>query len=527
MSIALAARRLLAGAVAALVPPFLAAAPAQAQAPAPSKVLRVVPQSDVTVLDPVFATAWISLVHGEMVYESLFAWDSKLQPQPQMAESWTTSPDGLAWRIALRDGLAFHDGSPVTVDDVIASLRRWMLLDPVGVRVAAVTAELLAVDPRTVEFRLKRPYPGLLTALAAAPARFAAVMRARDIADPAAQVTTIVGSGPFRFVPEERVAGHLTVYARNPAYRPRPEPPDGLAGGRVAKVDRVEWHVIPDAATAAAALMNGEVDILERPVLDQVQLLARRPDIRIRKLTPLAGQNMLRGNATIPPFNDPRARQALAYVVNQEDQMAAGWGDPSLWRSCNSYFVCGGPYGTEAGAEGLRQDFATARRLMQEAGYRGEKLTFVATHEIPTLGQMSEVAYDALKRAGLNVEVVWVDWGTVGQMLRKRDSWHLFLTGVPGALAFDPLTNVGTDMTCDGKNFVGWPCDPEVEKLRDAFLDADAPSRPAALDRLHRALVAAAPYRVLGQYDALTAQRTNVTGLLDSPVIVYWNVEKN
>jgi peptide/nickel transport system substrate-binding protein len=493
---------------------------------AQQKVLRVVPQSDVTVLDPMFGSAWISMIHSEMIYESLFAWDTNLQPKPQMAESWSVSPDGLTWRITLRDGLRFHDGSPVTSADVVASTRRWMDLDLVGARVGAVTAALVVVDPMTVEFRLKRPYPDLLGSLAAAPARFAAVMRAKDIEGGAPRIDNAIGSGPFRFVHAERVAGHLTVYAKNTDYIPRSEKPDGLSGGRVVKVDRVEWRVIPDAATASAALQAGEVDILERASLDQIEQLSRRKDIQVRKLTPLAGQNMLRGNATLPPFNDKRAREALNYIIDQGDEMAAGWGDEANWRRCRAYFVCGGPYGTEAGAEGLKQDFARARQLMQEAGYKGEKLVFVSTHEITALGQMAEVAYDALKRAGLNVEMVWTDWGTVGQRLNKRDSWNLFLTGAPGAITFDPLTNVGTNMSCGGRNFVGWPCDPEVETLRAAFMDADPTARPAALDRLHRALVTSAPYTVLGQYDSLTAQRTNIVGLLDSPAIVYWNIEK-
>ncbi len=496
------------------------------EAIAQSNVLRVVPQSDVTMLDPMTTTAWISLVHGEMIYESLFTWDSKLQPQPEMAGSWTTSPDGLTWRITLREGLRFHDGEPVTTTDVIASTKRWMAIDLVGARVAAVTAALTAIDPKTIEFRLTRPTPGLLSLLAAAPARFAAVMRAKDIEGVSGNVNNAIGSGPFRFVQSERVAGHIAVYAKNTDYVPRTEPPDGLSGARLVKVDRVEWHVIPDAATAAAALMSGEMDIVASPALDQVELLSHQKDIRVRKLTPLAGQNMLRGNATMPPFNDKRAREALQYLIDQGDEMAAGWGDEQHWRRCLSYFVCGTPYGTEAGTEGLKTDFAKARQLMADAGYKGEQLTFVTTGEIPALGQMATVAADAMKRAGFNVELLWTDWGTVGQLLYKRNAWNLFLTGAPGAITFDPLTNVGTDMSCEGKNFVGWPCDPEVENLRAAFIDADSAARPAALDKLHRALVDAAPYAVLGQYDVLTAHRANIVGMLNSPVIAYWNIEK-
>lgn len=501
---------------------------AQAQS---GKVLRTVPSADVTVLDPMFSTAWISLIHGVMVYESLFTLDSQLNPKPQMAESWTASADGLSWRISLRPGVAFHDGAPVTSADVVASIRRWLVIDTVGRHMAAAVASVGEVDGRTVEIRLSKPYPGFMLSMAAIPARFQAVMRARDAIGPddkpvLTQVNTAIGSGPFRFNHDERVSGHKTVYERNAAYVPRAEAPDGLAGGRHVKVDRVEWRVIPDPATQAAALQANEVDMLERGAPDLLPLLRRNASIQLTKTTHLAGQNMLRPNASIPPFNNVKMRQALNYVVNQADYMAAAWGDPENWRTCNAFFICGTPFGTEAGAEGLKMDLPRARQMFLDAGYKGEKLYFISTKEIATLGQMAEVAADALKKAGLNVEVVWNDWGTVGQRLRNKESWHLFLTGAPGAITFHPLTNVGTDMTCEGRNFVGWPCDPEVEKLRSVFLDADDAGRAGALDRYHRALVEAVPYRVLGQYDQFVATRNSLSGLLNSPVIVYWNIEK-
>ena len=488
------------------------------------------PSADVTVLDPMFSTVWVSLIATEMMYESLFTWDSKLQPQPMMAQSWTTSDDGLVWRFTLRPGLRFHSGEAVTAADLVASTQRWMAMDSVGGKVASVTASVAAIGDDTIEFRLKKPFPSLLFALAAAPARFPAIMRARDIiADGKpiiGQVSNAIGSGPFRFNHAERMAGHRTVWERNPDYVPRAETPDGLSGARLVKVDRVEWLVIPDAATAAAALTTGEVDMLERAVLDQVPVLARNKAVTIARLTPIMAQNMLRPNATIPPFDKPAMRRALAYAVHQPDEMAAGWGEPENWKTCGSYFICGSIFGTSAGGEYIRQDFAKSRKLAAEAGYKGEKIIFVATTEITTLKLMSDVAIDALQRAGFNIEVQWGDWGTTGARLRKRDGWNLFLTGAPGAIMYHPLTNIATDMTCGGKNFAGWACDDATEVLREAFLDASDANRAAALDRYHRRLVEMQPYVLLGQYDAVSAMRNSISGVLPSPVMVYWNIEK-
>ena len=306
----------------------LSVQPAFAQAPL--KVLRVVPQADVAVTDPLFTTAWISTIHGTMIWESLFAWDSKLQAKPQMAKAWSTSPDGLTWRFTLRDGLKFHDGSPVTTADVIPSLKRWMTIDAMAKKVAAVTTAMTAVDDKTFEWTLSAPQPGLIDTLAAAPSHFAIIMRAKDIPEPGKPATSVIGSGPFKFNRELQISGARVVYDRNPDYVPRDEPPDGLAGGRVVKVDRVEFVVQPDPATAASALQVGEVDFLERPSFDLLPLLRKDKAIKLAVLSELASQAVLRPNTLYPPFNDPRARLALTSIVDQQDEMDAGYGKQLL-----------------------------------------------------------------------------------------------------------------------------------------------------------------------------------------------------
>ena len=524
---------------ASLAAPAVAQTPAAqtpaAQAPAAqAKVLHVAPSADLTQLDPVFSSIVITRIYGLMVYEELFAWDAKLNPKPQMVSDFTTSPDQLTWRFTLRDGLKFHDGQPVTTADVIASLKRWMSRDPVGGKVQAVLASLGPIDAKTFEMKLTRPYPALLFSLGSGIGQIPVIMRERDLqGDPNLRINTAIGSGPFRFNQAARISGALSVFDKNTDYVPRAEPPDGLTGARLVKVDRVEWKVQPEAATAAAALANGEIDLIEQPALDLLPQMAKNRAIRIQKMTDLANTTMLRPNALYPPFNNPKARLALAYIVNQDDVMQAAFGDPSNWQRCNSYYVCHGPYGTEAGAENLKPDLAKAKQLLAEAGYHGEKLYFPSTHEIDWMGQMATVVADEMQHAGMNVEIEWADWGTTSGRLSNREKpsehggWNLFVTGASGPTMHHPLTNLGTNMACDGKNFAGWPCDEAAEKLRAAFLDADEAARPAALDTLHRYLAEVQPYRVLGQYDQPVAMRTNITGMLTSPVMLYWNIDKN
>jgi peptide/nickel transport system substrate-binding protein len=504
-----------------------------AHAQSPAKVLRVAPSADLTQLDPTFASIVITRIYGLMVYETLFAWDGKLEAKPQMVKSWTTSPDGLTWRFTLRPGLKFHDGQEVTSADVIPSLQRWMMRDVVGQKLGASTTGISAVSPDTFEIKLSKPYPAMLFSLGSGIGQVPVIMRAKDLAEnPDKAINSAIGSGPFRFNKEARISGALSVFDRNTDYVPRDEPADGLAGGRQVKVDRVEWKVIPDASTAAAALQAGEVDLWEQPALELLPVLHRNANVSIRKLTSLSNQTMLRPNSLYPPFNDPRARLALAYIVNQPDIMAAGFGDQENWKECRSYFICGGPYGTEAGTADIKPNIARAKELLAEAGYKGEKLVFPSTHEIAWIGQMAQVVADEMKQAGMNVDIVWADWGTTASRQSNRSApdkggWNLFATGASGPTMHSPLTNIGTNMVCNGRNFPGWPCDEEAEKLRQAFLDADDAARPKALEALHTYLAKVQPYIVMGQYDQPVAMRKNVAGFLESPVIVYWNIDKN
>ena len=508
----------------------LSAQPALAQTPL--KVLRVVPQADVAVTDPLFTTAWISTIHGTMIWESLFAWDSKLQAKPQMAKAWSTSPDGLTWRFTLRDGLKFHDGSPVTTADVIPSLKRWMTIDTMAKKIAAVTTAMSVVDDKTFEWTLSAPQPGLIDILAAAPSHFAIIMRAQDIPEPGKAATSVIGSGPFKFNRELQISGARVVYDRNPDYVPRDEPPDGLAGGRVVKVDRVEFMIQPDPATAASALQVGEVDFLERPSFDLLPLLRKDKAIKLDVLSELASQAVLRPNALYPPFNDPRARLALDNIVDQQDEMDAGYGDPAYFQRCNSFFVCGSPNGTQAGTEGFGPNLARAKELLAEAGYKGEKITMLATHDYPYMGAMAEVTLAAMSKAGLNVDIQWTDWATVVSRSAKQSApdaggWNIYVTGMPGVLAFSPNTNIFAYMPCDRSNLSGWPCDDEVEALRSRYTNAASADRPAILEQLQRRLAVVNPYRLLGQATQPVAYRTTLNGVLHSPVVTYWNITKD
>ncbi|MBN8899213.1 MAG: ABC transporter substrate-binding protein, partial [Rhodospirillales bacterium] len=224
------------------------ARPAIAQ---PAKKLVFVPQANLTVLDPIWTTAVITRHHGYLVYDQICALDSGFRVRPQMAEGWAIDDGGRTWTFTLRPGLRFHDGEPVRAADCIASIRRWGTRDQFGQQAMAATDEMVAVDDRRFRFRLKRPFPLLAAALGKQTSSPCFIMPERVAAtDASRQIAETVGSGPYSFIRDEFVPGARVGYQRFGGYAPRDEPPDWTAGGRVARIERVEWSIMPDPATA-------------------------------------------------------------------------------------------------------------------------------------------------------------------------------------------------------------------------------------------------------------------------------------
>src|SRR6201987_2089237 len=368
--------------------------------PADTKTLRFIPQSDLRVLDPIWMTAYVTRNHGYMVFDTLFALDSKFKPHPQMVGDFSISPDKLLYSFTLRDGLKFHDGQPVRGADCVTSLKRWMARDSLGQTLATVVEEMTGTGVGVFTIRLKDPFPLLLAGLAKVSSLPPFIMPERVAkTDPFQQVTETIGSGPFKFVTEEFQPGHKAVYVKNSDYAPRGEPPSWASGGKVVKVDRVEWLYMPEFSTAAAALGNGEVDWWELAPPDLVPLLAANSDIRVGKTDPLGSTTMLRFNHLHPPFNNVKMRQAVLAVIDQAEFMSALAGDPTNWNLCPSFFTCGTPMASNVGSEALtgKRDFDKAKSLIADAGYKGEKIVVLDAVDTPTAHALGLVVFELLK----------------------------------------------------------------------------------------------------------------------------------
>src|SRR6266478_1282947 len=286
-------------------------APALAQGAA-ARTLRFVPQANLANFDPIWGTQYVVRNASAMVWDTLYGVDEKLEPQRQMVEAEEISSDGLTWTFRLRPGLKFHDGEPVLARDVVASLERWSARDQMGLLIKAVQQELTAVDDRNVKWVLKKPFPKMLLALGKISTPIAFIMPERVAkTDTFKQIAEYIGSGPMRFMRNEWVPGAKAAFEKFADYGPRQEPGSWLAGGKRILADRIEWNVMPDPATAAAALQNGEVDWWENPISDLVPLLRKNRNVAVDIADPLGNIGAFRMNHLYPPFNDVRARRAV------------------------------------------------------------------------------------------------------------------------------------------------------------------------------------------------------------------------
>ena len=500
-----------------------------------SKVLRFVPESNLVLLDPITSVSTSSQDHGIAIYDTLYGVDSQFRPQPQMAEGHTVSDDQRQWQFTLRKGLAFHDGEPVRGVDCAASLARWSKRDAFGLALAAAVDAWEAPDDNTLRIRLKRPFPLLLEAISR-PSQVGQFIMPERIAktDPFQSITDTTGSGPYRFVAGEFVSGSRVVYERFASYVPRAGAADYTSGGKVAHFDRVEWQVIPDVATATAALQNGEVDWLEFADSDMLSLLSVNRDVKLQVQDPAGRVAFIRFNTLLPPFDNAAVRRVVLESVTQADFMEAiNGGDQSLYRNCFSMFPCGLPFVAQTGAAQMKppKDMEQQRVKLKQAGYAGERVVVLSANDIQAIKAHAEITADLLKRLGMNVDLQVMDWGSVAQRRMSKEpvakgGWNVFLTNWPAMQIANPATNALTRGLGDAGWF-GWFKDAAIERAASDYVQATSvDDQQRAFDEVQKMAFAAAPSVPLGQFFRKTAFRSDIEGILPGWVSFPWNVRR-
>ena len=508
----------------------LAAASGGAQA---QGTLKVVMHSDLKIVDPIWTTAYITRNHGYMVYDTLFAMDEKGEIKPQMVEKYDQSADKLTFTFTLRDGLTWHDGAPVTAEDCVASIKRWAAKDATGQKMMTFVDSMAVGDAKTFTIKLKEP-TGLILSGLGKPSSNVPFMMPKRVAetDPNTQISDFTGSGPFVFKRDEWKPGDKAVYVKFDKYKPRAEAASGLAGGKVVKVNRVEWLAISDQQQAVNALLAGEIDYIESPSHDLLPLLKADSNVKLVEWNPLGNQFTFRPNHLHKPFDNPKIRQALWYAFNQKDFLEAVVGDPDYYKVCKAQFVCGAPFASDKGMSGLLEsNFAKARDLLKEGGYDGTPVVLMHSTDLQVLTNLAPVAKSLMEKAGFKVDMQSMDWQTLVARRAKKDppnagGWNAFLTSWVSADIFNPVMSGFANAGCD-KAMFGWPCDQEMEKLRDDFARATDPAKQKEIaEAVQVRNMQVTTHLFVGQWYLSAGARKNVSGFMTAPAPVFWNVEK-
>lgn len=500
---------------------------------ATATTLKFIPYADLALLDPI-VSAFVTRNHVMMVFDTLYALDEAGVAQPQMLEGHTVSDDGRTWLLTLRDGLMFHDGTPVLGRDVVASVQRWWTNDAYGQALAAATDELTAPSDKTIQFRLKRRFDLLPQSLAHPTNIVAAIMPERLARTPATtRLTEIVGSGPYRYLNAERVPGARNVYAKFDGYKPRPQGTVSFcAGPRIAHFERVEWLTTPDPATQVGALRAGEVDWVEQPQMDLVGPLRKDPALKVAVAETKGLIGFLRFNTLFPPFDNPAIRRAVLAAVDQREFMGAVVGENASWDKAG-FFAPGSEAASDAGMATLSDhpDLPALKRQIAQAGYQGERVVYLAVNDVPRINAIAEVGADMLRKLGLNVDEVATDWGTVVQRSVSRQpldkgGWSMFASFTGG---YD-MSSPGSANLLRGNGpraYNGWPDSPQLEALRDQWLAAeDAASRRDIARKIQLQAFQDVPFLPLGSYYQPTAYKAELTDMLKG-LILFTNVRRS
>jgi peptide/nickel transport system substrate-binding protein len=449
---------------------------------------------------------------GLYIWESLVAMDDKFVPQPMLAERWEVGRDGLTWTFRLRKNVKFHNGKTMTADDVLASLNRWREVSPRAEMLARVK-EIVAPDKSTIVFRLTAPMatlPYILSREGNQP-----VIHPKEIIEnaPVNKLSAYVGTGPYKLV--EWVPDRHIVLERFPDYAARDDARGGLAGRKVAYLDRIVFKSIPESEVRLAGLKTGEFDAAQPLPQEYVEELKKVPGVQpvIVKfdMKPVIYFSM--EGAT----KNPKLRKAIRAALNMEDIMFAATGNAEfydlnpdqLWFRFQALW-------SDTGKDVYnRGDVPLAKRLAQEAGYKGEPLRFLASttqfhHRRPAI-QITE----QLKAAGFNVTLDLRDWPTVSQLQKDPSKWEFTYTRtvltVPSEVEL--VASMGFKSPEMQKIVDTVNVETDIEKLRTAF---DAFKREVIVEQV--------PWVTMGDMFALRGTRSHVRGLQPIYTHPLWNV---
>ena len=472
-------------------------------------VVRIANLGEPPTLDAHWTTATLTEVLTNHLYEGLYALDEGYRPIPMLAEALPAiSADGLTYAIRLRQGIKFHNGNEMTSDDVVASLKRWMQQGQYGRALAAVTADVKATGKYAIELKLKQKYAAVEVNLAA-PNNFGAIYP-KEIAEkfpPAEKVTEFVGTGPFKLA-EWKPDQHIRM-VRFDDYKSRTEKTSGYGGAKTVWVDEIRWIPVPDVATRVAQMETGELEFADDLIIDAFDRLQKSANARPVVAKPyywlVAVLNKKEGLMT-----NQKLRQAWQAAIDIEPIMKAVAGGRSEFYRMDAglAFVENAPwYVKPQSSWGWNErNKEKAKKLMQEAGYKGEPVRFVTTQEYKWMYDFALLTKQQLEDVGFNIDLQVVDWATLVKRRNNPKEYEAFTTGTGNI--FEPTAF--TVLSC---TWPGWTCDADIQGLlQEMTKETDQKKRFALWEQMHRLWYEKVPSIRYGDLHGLRAASKKLQG---------------
>ncbi len=477
---------------------------AQGGAPQRGGTIRVGITQEILNLDPHVATAVSSFQVMDLIYESLLRLNPKtLELEPNLAQSWTISSDGLTYTFNLRRDATFFDGSTVDASDVKYTIDR--ILDPNTKSPQASFLEPISavtiVNPFTVRITLKRPFAPFLSLLIG-PSRGIVPVNFEDkVGDPR---TKTLGSGPFQLV--EFGPGSVRL-VRNERYWRRDD-----AGNRLPYADAVVYRVIPDPATLRAAIRAGELDLIIGFGVDitAARTLDAVPGLKVMSTADLA-YSLLGTQDERPPFNDVRVRTALALAVDRAQLIQVVYSGRAAQAGPIPPTVTEWAPIPAARLPNYRRDVARARQLLAQAGSpNGLSIKMMPIPTVPEAVQMAQVLKEQLAPAGFNVEIEQVDFATF--LARWRGSQFDTFVSLNGG-SIDPDVQLSRHIQSNGSTNVFKFKDAQIDQLLDQGRTTPDPARRRQIyDQVQRLIAERIPFLFLAYADLFAVARDPVQG---------------
>ena len=482
----------------------------QANAQAGDGVLTVATIGEPPSLDVMQTPTDIVLTIDQHIFETLYTYDAEWKSVPLLAAAMPTlSEDGLTYKIPLREGVKFHDGSDFDAKDVTASLKRWMTINSKGKQVAGVVESIAEDGDHAVVIKLKSRYAPLLATLSQA----SVILPSEKIAD---TLTEFVGTGPYSL--KERKSDQYTQLVRFDGYKSPEGTPSNYAGKREAIAKEIRFVPVPDANTRVEGLISGQFDFADSLPVSAYERVEKSSNAKpvIFKNAGWASMNM---NMKEGLLVKKELRQAVQAALNASDMMLAAFSDDRFFSVDASIFPEGSFWHTEEGVARYGEgDPEAAAKLLKDGGYDGQPLRLMTSRQYEFHYKVGEVAKAYLEAAGFKVDLQVVDWATLTTRRADAKQWDIFIThsNFPG----DPTTiNTITD------TYPGWYVSEQKTKAVATYMDATTDdAKKTAWDAIQTVIYDDAPLYKVGNFNGVSGLANGVSGYEPTYWPHFWNV---